>query len=134
MTSENKGIYTIWVNKSDIINQVLREIIKEGGRLPYTFVINPNHDPEMRERMKSVLDQMIKEKLIQHPLSGDDFLEIDLEGSRAVHFGYRRYKRIKRWDVVMSKLSRFSLLFFALFILLLFAGLIYFILHFFKVV
>lgn len=134
MLPESKGIYPIWVSKSDIINQVLREIIREGGRLPYTYVINPNHDPAIKERMKAVLDQMIKEKLIQRPLADGEFIEIDLEGSRAVRNGYRKYKRAKKWDTLVTKLTRVSLFFFFLLIIGLFLGLIFLILHLFKIV
>ena len=134
MLLQNKGIYPNWVNRADIINQVLREIIREGGKLPFSYVINPDHEEEIQQRMKSILDQMIKEKLIQHPLAEQDFLEIDLEGSRAVHVGYRKYKRIKRWDMLVNKLNRISLLFFALVILVLAGLLIYYILHLLKIV
>ncbi len=133
MLTGNKGIYPNWVNKSDIINQVLKEMVREGGRLPYSYVINANHEDIIQERMKKLLVQMEEEKLIQHPLPGGEFLEIDLEGSRAVIVGYKKYKRVKRWDNIVQKLTRVSIIFFFLAVLGLIVGLLYFILHFFKV-
>jgi hypothetical protein len=134
MTPENKGIYPNWVGENDIINQVLNEIIKEGGRLPYTYVVNPGHNAAAQQRMKAVLEKMRKEKLIHSHLAGDDFLEIDIEGSRAAHSGYQKYKRIKRWDFLLHRMSRVSVIVVGLAILVLLGYLAYLLLHFLKVV
>ena len=114
MIPQNKGIYPNWVNDKDIVNQVLNEIMKEGGRLPYSFVINADHTSEIRSRMKHLVDKMVNEKLI-HISEGDiPYLEIDIEGNRAMSTGYRKYQRIKKWDGLRQSLGRISFILFIL--------------------
>jgi hypothetical protein len=132
MPSPTKGIYPNWVNDKDIINQVLTEITREGGRLPYSFVINPEHPAEMQSRMKIILDKMIAEKLIIHSKDGSGFLEIDIDGGQAVNMGYRKYNRFKKWDGLRYTLNRVALVFVSLVALALVAGLIYFVWGLFK--
>ena len=93
-----KGIYPNWVDDKDIINQVLNEISREGGRLHYSFVVNPEHPPEVKFRMQSIIERMQNEKLIIISKNETDFLEMDVEGSRALLVGYRKYKSQKKWD------------------------------------
>ncbi len=69
MNPQNKGVYPNWVNDKDIIYQVLNEIIKQGGRLPYSYVVNSEHNPEIQARMKHLLEKMLSENLI-HILKG----------------------------------------------------------------
>lgn len=134
MLNNNKGIYPNWVGDIDLINQVLNEIIREGGRLPYTYVVNPAHNPDVQLRMKAILDKMQKERLILLSPTGDNHLEIDIEGSRAALLGYRKFRRIKRWDNIMNTLGSVSLILFFIAIVALTGFIVYFLLHRFKVV
>jgi hypothetical protein len=129
MPQKEKGIYPNWISDGDIINLVLNEITKEKGKLPYTYVVNPNHSKESQERMKMILARMQKEKLLLSSNPENGFLEIDIEGGMAVHLGYRKYKMQKRWGDIIHMLRRFYLFFFILFTLAFVAGLVYFVLH-----
>ncbi len=105
---QTKGVYPNWVNDKDIITQVLNEIRKQGGRLPYSYVINPEHDQPTQERMKNLLEKMIQEKLVVIPSGESRFLEADIEGSRAMAMGYRKYQRIKKWDGLRQSIGSIS--------------------------
>jgi len=133
MLPEKKGIYPSWVSDNDVINQILKEIIAEGGKLPMLYVINPSHDIRTQERIKRILERMQKEKLILHLPGNDEFLEIDIEGSRAAYLGYKRYQRIKIWNTLRHRLNRLSLVFFAIVVLALIGFVIYLVLRYFKV-
>jgi hypothetical protein len=133
MSIEAKGIYPNWVNDKDIINQVLNDIIREGGRLPYTYVVNPDSRPEIKERMQAILEKMRSERLIHGTLKENDFLEIDVEGSRAVQFGYQKYKKVKKWDKFRYRSNRIILIISILIILGVIGFLIYFLMHYFKI-
>jgi hypothetical protein len=133
MLQEDKGIYPNWVTDSDIINQVLKEILQQGGRLPYSYVINKSHKEEIQERMKRIIDTMCQEKLIVCPDDTNKFIEIDIEGSMALQVGYRRYKRAKRWEGFRNRVNLFSLFFIMALILAIIGGVIYLLLHYFKI-
>ncbi len=134
MDSKSKGIYPNWVDENEIINQVLNEIIKEGGRLPYSYVVNPSHSIEVQHRMKHIIEKMKKERLIHIPVTTEEFIEMDVDGSRAAKVGYRKYKRIKRWGFHFFKVNRVSLMLILFTLLILLGYLAYLLLHFLKVV
>jgi len=97
MYPRSKGIYPSWVNDNDIINQILREILEENGRLPYANVIKSNQNLGTQKRIKDILSKMAKEGLIVHSRD-NDHLEFGEEGVRAVNIGYRRYKNRRKWN------------------------------------
>ena len=127
-----KGIYPNWVDDKDIINQVLNEVNREGGRLPYTFVVNPEHPPEVKLRMKHILERMQHEKLIIVSKNGTDFLEMDVEGSRALLVGYRKYHRHEKWSGFRFVSNRILLAILLLAALALIAELFHFVWQIFK--
>ncbi len=59
MPNSTRGVYPNWVSDSDIINQVLNDIIQQGGRLPYSFVVNEQQTQEQQERMKNIIQLML---------------------------------------------------------------------------
>jgi hypothetical protein len=131
MSVQDKGIYPIWVSEKDIINQILKEIAKAGGRLPYSYVVNSEHSPEIQQRMKSILERMHQEKLIT--ITKDStFLEITIEGNKANELGYTDYQKALKWDGLRYIFNRVLLVLFCLVVLGIIAILIYFGWHIFK--
>jgi hypothetical protein len=134
MSSQNKGIYPNWVNDKDIINQVLSEINQAGGRLPYIFVVNPEHEPEIKERMKRLLDKMQTEKLILGAYEHTGFVELDVDGGMAAQLGYLHYKKNKKRDKFRYTSNRVLLIISLLIILGLAGYVVYLLMHYFRIV
>ena len=130
MSPNEKGFFPTWVDDEDIISQILSKMLSEGT-VPYSYVINPEHDPITRERMKKILARMEQEKLILLPAQEFDFIEFGINGSGAAIMGYMDYKwRQKRG----SHSNKISVLFFRLILIGACAGILYLVLHSFKVI
>ena len=130
MSLDDKGVFPAWMNDEDIINQLLKKIISEGGRLPYSFVINQAHDTATRERMKKIIIIMQNDRLLLSSVKEFDDLETDIYANRAANLGYRKFKLEQGRKLFFSQPVKVLT---ALAILsLFFAGLIYLLLHYFK--
>ncbi len=119
------------MDEKDIINKVLNVILNKGGKVPYTFVINPEHDSDTQERMKKIVENMQREKLLIIPPDEYGDFELGVHGSQAASIGYKKFKRMKRWN----SLSHNATVIFFIFILAGGAiGLLYLLLHYFKII
>jgi len=132
MPVDEKGIFPSWMDEDDIITQLVNQIINRGGKVPYTFVINPEQSYATRQRMKIILDIMINEELIRPSSQNYDGLELGLYAGVAARVGFKKYKRLKRWKKVRERLYVIGRILFIPVILAICALLILLFLHFFN--
>jgi hypothetical protein len=116
MHIETKGVYPKWASDEDIINQVLQEMMGDGGHIPYIVVVNPSHVLEMQTRMTRIMGQMVKMGFIFISSNGEQF-EITTEGRRAAVMGYRKYITLKKWGFLSRLSATFRTRFLILFLL-----------------
>ena len=131
MSPNEKGIFPAWIDEEDIISELLRKMLSEEKGIPYSFAINPDHNPATQERMRKILARMENEKLILLPSNEVGDIELGAFGGRAGFVGYKKYKREQQLGKLSNKIA---VIFFKLVLLSAGIGLLYLLLHYFKTI
>ncbi|HTA26221.1 MAG TPA: hypothetical protein VK809_00415 [Bacteroidia bacterium] len=131
MSPNERGIFPAWVDDDDIISELLKKMLSDEKALPYSFVINPEQGSTTQERMRKILDRMEKEKLIILPQQEFGNIELGVYGSTAGLIGYKAHKRQKHLSLLSSKVT---VIFFRVMLIGACAGLLYLLLHSFKII
>ena len=95
MLPDEKIVYPDWMSENGIITQLLNQVRSNGNRLPYSLVINDDHDSATNERMKKIIDLMKQEKLLMPTLHETADLELGPDGRRAALCAVYRDARIQ---------------------------------------
>jgi len=121
----------MWVDNDVIISELLKKMLSDEKGIPYSFVINSEHDPATQDRLRKILLRMAEEKLIILPTDEFGDIELGVFGSRAGLIGYKKYRREQRLRALPNKIT---VIFFRLILLGACACLLYLLLHYFKVI
>lgn len=108
MPVDEKGIFPAWMDEDDITTQLINQIIKRGGKVPYAFVINPEQSYATQERMKKILNTMFQYKILL-PLTHEfDDLELGIGSNVVARVGFKKFKRMQKRRAFNEKLFKIT--------------------------
>lgn len=103
--AEKKGFYPLWMGENEIIFQILHQIMKQGGRVPYSLVIRADQPAVNQERLKNILEIMVRYKILLPRNNETDDLELGVGATLAEQIGFTKFKRIQKRKNFFSKYS-----------------------------
>lgn len=128
-----KVVYPSWMSDEDVINTILKDIIRKNGRLTYTSVVRTETDSANNERIKVIIANMVREKLLMPVNSKQEELMLTVSGRLAADLGYKKYKRVKNRRNFNTKVGIFVSRYFFPIVIIICLALIYLFLHIIKV-